>query len=62
MSAKKTPEPMATVVSESCTTYFPDLGLELPAGVPVQVPVNLLERVLAQPGVAQVSPDTEPTC
>jgi hypothetical protein len=45
------------VLSEHCTTIFNDLALELPAGVPVQIPLQHLERVLAEPGVVQVFPE-----
>lgn len=53
MSRKPAPAAVS-VVSESCTTYFPDLGLELPAGVPVEVSPEQLERILAMPGVVQI--------
>lgn len=39
------------VVSTECTTIFPDLGLALPAGVPVSIPREHMERVLTMPGV-----------
>ena len=55
--AKKPAAAEVFVLSESSTAVFPDLGLELPAGVPVLIPADLLERVLALPGVAQVFPD-----
>ncbi len=55
MSRKAIPE--VFVISEACTTVFPDLELELPAGVPVLVPESFLPRVLAHPGVIQVHLD-----
>ena len=56
MSKKTQPEaePGVSVISEGCTTTFPDLDLELPAGVPVLVAESLLPRILAQPGVRRV--------
>lgn len=41
------------VISTECTTTFPDLGLALPAGVPVCIPREHLERVLTMPGVVE---------
>ena len=43
----------AFVISTECTTTFPDLGLELPAGEPVCIPREHLERVLSMPGVVE---------
>ena len=45
------------VLSETCTTFFPDLDLLLPAGTPVLIPAFFLSRVLAHPGVVQVHLD-----
>ena len=39
------------VISTECTTTFPDMDLVLPAGVPVCIPREHLERVLTMPGV-----------
>jgi hypothetical protein len=50
------------VISTECTTTYPDLGLELPAGVPVLIPSEHLERVLTMPGVVVAelaNPETE---
>lgn len=41
------------VVSTECTTTFPDLGLELPAGEVVAIPREHLERVRTMPGVVE---------
>jgi hypothetical protein len=48
------PAPMARVVSTGRTTVFPDLGLELPADVPVLLPASHLATVLAMPGVTLI--------
>ena len=59
-SATSVPEvPEVFVLSQGCTTTFPDLGLELPAGIPVPIPEPLLARVLTQPSVVQVHPEKE---
>ncbi len=50
------------VLSQDCTTTFPDLGLELPAGVVVQIPASHLDRVLRERSVVQANldPNTPP--
>lgn len=45
------------VLSQDCTTTFPDLGLELPAGEVVQIPATYLDRVLRERGVVQAHLD-----
>ena len=44
------------VISPNCTTTFPDLDIEIPAGVPTPIPSSLLPRALAA-GVVTVNPD-----
>ena len=58
---KKAPDEVF-VTSTECTTTFPDLGLELPAGKVVCIPREHLERVLTAPGVVEAqltNPDSE---
>jgi len=45
-------EPTVRVVSTGTTTTFPDLGLELPAGVSTPIPSSALDRVLSEPSVS----------
>lgn len=49
----------AIVLSVDCTHIIPDL-MELPAGVPTEIPANLLGRALALPGVTQLPTPTAP--
>lgn len=60
MSRKPAPATVS-VVSTACTTVFPDLGLELPAGVPVEVSPDHLEQLLAMPGVVQINATPAPS-
>lgn len=60
-ATKETRLAEVSVLSQDCTTTFPDLGLELPAGEVVQIPATHLDRVLRQPGVVQafLDPSTQ---
>ena len=50
VTPKHAPKPMLATSTQS-TTYFPDLDLELPAGVPTPIPASAAARVQLHPGV-----------
>lgn len=49
------------VISRECTLILPELNLELVANIPTQVPAEHLSKILAYPGLEEVSPSTSPT-
>ena len=49
-------EPEVFVLSQHCTTHFPDLDLTLEAGEVTCIPETFLARALSEPGVVQLHP------
>ena len=51
---------MAILLSSQCTTVLPELGLELPAGVPVEVTDEQAAAALATPTVIRLPEPIRP--